>query len=239
MCLREISRLSTHISLENHRGIKVKTIEFIDEADQVSLDDLISPWIFESLGDMPLIQADVNIISKKYKSKDEELPANLQVLDPKKLNGDNNALLVVGHQLLSNDRVGNLSLLLSEVKQGGFLLSREKIEDSENVEHLAQIKGLHVILEKKCGKEMFILLRKQEKLKDRVLVINVNNENFNWVDEMRETMSEELKKETGESTRVIFVGQGEFDNGICKFNKITTSILVKYISYLLFQVLLA
>ncbi|OXU25389.1 hypothetical protein TSAR_001850 [Trichomalopsis sarcophagae] len=212
--LREISRLSTHIGFENHQGIKVKTIEFIDETDQVPTDKLLSPWFSESLGDLPLIQADIGIVSTKHKTKDDTLPANVQLVDPKKLTADGTSLLAVGHRLLSNDRAENLKLLLAEVKQGGFVLSREDIDGTKNVEQAAQAKGLRVILEKKSGKELFVLLRKQVKPRERDVVIKVDNDKFDWVDKMRETMSAELEKETATNTKIIFVGQGDFENGL-------------------------
>ncbi|XP_001605700.1 fatty acid synthase [Nasonia vitripennis] len=212
--LREISRLSTHIGFENHQGIKVKTIEFIDETDQVPTDKLLSPWFSESLGDLPLIQADIGIVRAKHKTKDDTLPANVQLVDPKKLTADGTSLLAVGHRLLSNDRAENLRLLLAEVKQGGFVLSRENVDGTKNVEQAAQAKGLRVILEKKSGKELFVLLRKQVKPRERDVVIKVDNDKFDWVDKMRETMSAELEKETATNTKIIFVGQGDFENGL-------------------------
>lgn len=212
--LPEIIRLSTHICLENYSGIKVRTVELIEEADQVSFANVLSTWISEALGDMPLIQADITILSTKKKFEDGTLPQNVSIVDPKKLSADGNALLAIGHRLLTKERADKLDALLPELRCGGFVLTREDVSDTKNVEDLAQNKGFDVILEKKYGSEAFILLKKREKLRERTLVIHVSNEKFDWVEKMRKTMTEELEKETAKNTKIIFVGQGDFENGI-------------------------
>ena len=212
--LPEIAKLVAEISLENQLGIKVKTIEFIEEADEVPINALLSPLLSASFGDEPLVQADINIVCENVKLKDtSDLPANVVVADLKKVNSDANALLVVGHRLLSKSREANLNLLLSALKGDGFLLTREVISELGNIETTVQEKRLHIILEKKYKNEAFILLRKFESLPKNISVIVVKNDSFNWVEDMRKVMSEELEKETSEPTRILFVGQGEFENG--------------------------
>lgn len=210
----EIVRLSSHIGLENQLGIKVKTIELIEEADQVPIEETLSPLIAEALGDMPLIQADVSIAGNNVNYDSGDLPGGVSVGDLKKVNADSNALLVVGHKLLTPARVENLSLLKTSLKEGGFILSRENAAETKSVIEYANSKGLDVILEKTSGTDLFVLLRKREKPARKTLVINVSNEDFEWVEEMKKTMKEELEKETAGSLRIVFVSEGDFENGM-------------------------
>lgn len=212
--LPEVARLSTHISFENSSGIKVKTIELIEEDDKVSFNDLLSPWVSEALGDMPLIQADVGIYGTNLKFEDgTTIPPSITTGDIKKVAVDSNALLAVGHNLLTSKRLENLTLLLQALKEGGFILSREN-KDLKDVENLAVAKGLDVLLEKTSGKELFVLMRKLVKVPEKSLVVHVNNQKFDWVETMKKTLSTEVEKESAGSTRILFVGQGDFENGI-------------------------
>ena len=208
LSLRDIAKLSTNISLENTVGIKVKTIEFIDESDIISVDKLLSPWLLESLNEIPLIQADVAVYSAKNKFENQTLPSNVPIVDPKKITSDSNALIGVGHNLLK-DRSNNLTLLLEALKTGGFLLTREA-NNIGNIESIAESKGLDVILEKSFENEIFVLLKKHIQPK-KTVVITVDEGNFNWIKTMHKTMLEET--EDIKSSRFLYVAQGTFDHG--------------------------
>ena len=210
--IRDAARLSAHIAMENNLGIKIKTLELLEEADKVPVEQLVSPYMSEALGDMPLIQADVSIVGNNIVFEDDALPSNIVVNELKKIATDGSALLAVGHRLLQPERAENLELLIPAVKEGGFLVSRESPE-IKNIEDLAKAKGLHVILQKIVGKDLFVLLRKVEKAKKKTLVINISNEKFNWVEEMQKTMKEVLEKENPGTVKIIYVGQEGFENG--------------------------
>ena len=211
--LRDIIRMSTHIGLENHLGIKVKTLELIEEEDKVDPEELLSPLIVDALGDMPLIQADVGIIGRDISFEEGVLPPNVSVTDVKKVTGDPNTLLVAGHHLFTPNRTDNLNLLVGYLKDGGFLLTREDEAQSKNIEELVQSKGLHLIMQKKNGNQLLVLLKKREKLAKKMVVVHINNDTFDWVDEMKKVMTDVLEKETPGSTRVIFVSERSFESG--------------------------
>lgn len=209
--LRAAVRLATHIALENHLGIKVKSVELLDEED-VIVDDLVSPLILETLGDMPLIQADVNLGTSKV-FEGGELSANVTVSEAKKvITADSNALIAVGHQLLTKNKTEELSQLLFALKDGGFLISCEssdtKIPDS--------IKNgdADVVLEKKTEKGVLVLLRKRDRLMKHSAVIKVNNKEFSWVEEMKKTLKAEADKDFSGNSRIIIVGEGDFETGL-------------------------
>ncbi|XP_014204160.1 fatty acid synthase-like [Copidosoma floridanum] len=213
--LREVAKVVSQIAVENHMGIKVKTVELISEPDKISPKDVISPLIVESLEDMPLIQAETIILSTKSKFSEEfALPPSISIVDPKKASADANSLMVVGHRLLTDTLADNLGLLLREVKPNGFVLTRENASDASKLDQLAQSRDLTVVLAKRHESHVFVLLRRQEKLRAQIYVVHVNNEKLDWVDDMRKVMAEALKNENTANSRVLLVGQGNFENGL-------------------------
>lgn len=204
-------RLATHIALECNLGIKVKSVELADD-ENISADDLISPLILDTLGDMPLIQADVNIGTSKT-FEENQFPDNIVINDPKKvINPEANALIAIGHQLITKNKVEDLKKLLFAVKDGGFIISCEsndtKIPDStENNE-------ADIVLEKKTEKGVIVLLRKRDRLIKYSSVIKINNNEFSWVEEMKKTLKSEAEKDFGGNLRIVIVGEGDFESGL-------------------------
>lgn len=216
--MQHVVRMATHFGLENHLGIKIKTVELIEETDHVETDQLVSPLIAEALGDMPLIQADISIAGTDVVFEEGEIPANITITDVKKVNVETNAVLAVGHKLLTPERAENLKVLTSGIEDGGFVLTRESLEtNSQKAEEYAQSKGFSILLEKKVGNELFVLLRKRTKAPRKTVVINISNDRFDWVDEMKKVMKEELDKETAGGIRIVYVSQGDFENGMICF----------------------
>lgn len=219
LSLRDVARLVTNLALENQIGIKVKTLEIVEDVDNLAFERLLSPMFAESLGDIPLIQVDAAIVASKTFLESGSLPSNVSSLDSKKITKDTAALIAVGHRLLSDDRKNNLNLLLQGLKDGGFLLSRESNKDLGDLTMAARDNGLHLIMEKKSNDEQLILFRKIEKLSDNVSVVHVDNESFDWIDEMKQTLSKELEKKSGTASRVLFVGEGDYENGTYRKKK--------------------
>ena len=204
-------RLATHIALENHLGIKVKSVELGDE-DNITEEDLASPFILETLGDMPLIQADINV-GTSITFEEGKLSANITVGEIKKvINADANALIAVGHQLLSKNKHDALNQLLFAVKEGGFLISFEA--NDENIPDSINNGEADVVLEKKTEKGLLVLIRKRDRLVRQTAVVKVNNNEFSWVEEMKKTLKAECDKDFSSNSRIIIVGQGDFETGL-------------------------
>ncbi|KAJ8679083.1 hypothetical protein QAD02_014870 [Eretmocerus hayati] len=217
MSLRDIVRMSAHIGLENLLGIKVKAIELVENADKVPIDELLSPLIVDALGDMPLIQAEVLIAGNDLSYESSEVPNNVPITETKKLSAETAALLGAGYKLLTPERAENLKLMITSLKDGGFLLTREDARQIQNIEEFAQRSNLQVLAEKKCGPHLFVLLKKKEKIPKKTLVIEVSNNSFDWVEQMRKTMTDVLEKETPGSTRIVYVSEADFENGLVGF----------------------
>lgn len=207
--LEEAVRLSTHIALEYHQVIKVKTIEFIDESDNVTAERLVSPVLTTVLNDLPSIQ--MNVLLASPAGRYNALPVEVNSIDTKKLAEEENALLVVGIGLLTRNKNDQLQQILSKLKDGGFMLTREKSFKPENIAALSKF-GLDVILEKKTDKESIILLKKREQLIRKTEIVHVNNNEFSWLEKLKSIINVENK--STDDIKVILVSEGDYESGL-------------------------
>jgi fatty acid synthase len=211
--LADIAKLVIHISLENNLLIKVKTVELVEETDAVTADDLLSPLIAKCLNDFPLIQEDISIINTNTKLNLDDLSQNILVANSKSTNTNSNVLVAMGHRLLTKSRMENLNLLVQTLKIGGFVITREVEANPSNIQAIAEGRQLDIIMAKKYKNEVFLLLKKRIEIISKISVVHVTNDKFKWIEDMRKIMTEELEKENHSSTRILFVGQGDFENG--------------------------
>ncbi|XP_023289558.1 fatty acid synthase [Orussus abietinus] len=216
MSLQHAVRLAAHLALENHLTIKVKCIELLNESDKKDVEDVVSPILLEVLGDLPLMQADITILAPADSFEEGVIPAEIVLAEPKKLPSDTSALIVVGRGLLEDKQQEQRSLLLPALKEAGFVITRES-PDLEDIAGRALKFGLNVILQKRTGNELLVLLRKREKSPTRTVVVFVRNEDFSWVSELQKATKEEVEKEVEGISRIILVSQGDFESGLVGF----------------------
>lgn len=207
--LREAVRLSTHIALEYHQAIHVKAIELIDESDNLTTEELVSPILTEVLGDLPLIQMNVLLVTQT--DRFDTLPLNVNAIDSQQLAKEENALLVVGVGLLTRDKNDQLQQILPKLKNGGFVLTRERSSKPETLAGLSKL-GLNVILQKSTDNESIILLKKREKLARKTEIVRVNNNEFSWVNKLNSIINAK-----NDDTGVILVGEEKFESGLLGF----------------------
>ncbi|KYN01849.1 Fatty acid synthase [Cyphomyrmex costatus] len=209
--LKEMIRLSTQIALEYHQTIHIKTIELIDDSDKVTMDELASPMLTEILGEMPLVQAKVHLSAPSNRF-DYLLFPNVITSDINKISKEDNLMLAIGIGLLSRNKSLQLEEILLKLKNGGFVLTREKFK-LENLSTLSK-HGLDVILEKNIGEETVVLLKKKEQLVSKTEVIHVNNNQFTWLKKLNSFMN--IESETNEM-RIILVSEAELESGLLGF----------------------
>lgn len=94
--------------MENIQTFKVKTIELVDEEYKSNSLEPIIESIGDVLGDLPLIQAELLVISEETL----ELPKNITV-ENKKLTGETNTVVFVGANLLTRPEVSYIQHILS------------------------------------------------------------------------------------------------------------------------------
>ncbi|XP_011878072.1 PREDICTED: fatty acid synthase [Vollenhovia emeryi] len=211
--LKEAIRLSTHIAIECHQSIHVKTIELIDDSDNVTVDKLASPVLTEILDDLPLIQPKVYLSAPSNRFDNNSLPSNVIPIDMSKVPKEENILLAVGIGLLSRNKTQQLENILSKLKNGGFILTRERLSKFENLSSSSK-HDLNVILEKSIGEETIVLLKKKKQLARKTEIIHVKNDQFTWLEKLNSLMN---AKSEAVDMRVILIGEGELESGLLGF----------------------
>lgn len=93
-------RVNMQIALENSHGIKVRVVEVVDEATQKNA-VLLGPVIHQVLGDQPLVQPEIIVLSKDVIQD----VSNVTVEDKQLSTMENNFTLVVGSKLLERQEV--------------------------------------------------------------------------------------------------------------------------------------
>jgi len=205
-------RMSTQFALEDHQIIKATAIELVEDADNVTLQDLSSTLLIEAFADIPLIQANVIILTSPNRFDPAELYSNVSVADFNKPFTGNKALIATGFNLLTK-RQNSLEKLLPLLREGGYLLTREKCNINNYDEYLRKY-ALCVILEKRTDKEIIILLKKKVTIKD-IIVVYINNDNFNWLEDLKHLVDDDNKHD--DSSRIVIVGEEDFECGLLGF----------------------
>ncbi|XP_029167464.1 fatty acid synthase-like [Nylanderia fulva] len=210
--LQEAIRLATHIAIEYHQALNVKTIELIDDSDNVTSNELVSPILVKILADLPLVQPNVLLTASPNRFDDNALPPNVTYINSlKQLSNEENALLAVGVELLTRKKSDQLEEILSKLRNGGFVLTREKLSKSENLSALSKY-NLDVILEKNTSTENIILLKKKEQSIKKTDVIHINNNEFTWLEKLNSIMN--LENVTIDNRRIILVGEKDPECGL-------------------------
>lgn len=209
--LQEAIRLSTHIALEYHQTVHVKTVELIDNSDNVTIEELASPVLTDVLNDLPLIQANVFLAAPPTLIDNNELPSNVNIVNITTLSKDQKILLAVGVGLLTRSKSDKLKDILSILRNGGFILTRETLSKSENLSALLSDCDLDVILEKSTDKESIILLKKRELIR-KTEIVHINNKEFSWLEKVNSIMND-----ITDNMRIILVGEGDPDCGLLGF----------------------
>ncbi|XP_036143145.1 fatty acid synthase [Monomorium pharaonis] len=210
--LNEAIRISAQLVLEDHQITKVKAIELVEDVDDVTLEYLSSSLLIEAFEDIPLIQTNVTLLTSPNRFSSEDLLQNILISDINKPTVNDKVLIVAGFNLLSKHQA-SLERLLPFLKEGGYLLTREKCDIYDHSKYQQQYK-LNLILEKRTDKEMIVLMKKKVYVKNHI-VVRISNNNFNWLDDLKPLVSDESKLE--EDSRIIIVGEGDYECGLLGF----------------------
>ncbi|XP_035742579.1 fatty acid synthase-like [Vespa mandarinia] len=108
MSLREILTLCMHITLENIPMKKVKTIELVEDNDNISAEKLVSPLFRDILANLPSIQASINLFAPPKKFSEEDILKYVEISKSTKLRTDDVAILTVACCLLTNEKKESL-----------------------------------------------------------------------------------------------------------------------------------
>lgn len=198
------------LALEDQQDIKVKAIELVEDIDNVTLEELSSPMLIKAFNDIPLIQANVTLLTSSNRFSRAELPQNITIAD---LNAsiDDKVLIAVGFNLLTKQI--SLEKLLPLIREGGYLLTREKCNLINYDKYLRQYE-LNIILEKRSDTEVIVLLKKKVEIKT-MSVVYIDNNNFDWLQKLKLLLKNENQLVT--DNRIIIVGENDFECGLLGF----------------------
>jgi len=209
--LGETIQISVQLALEDHQIIKIKAIELVEDIDNVTLEELSSPLLIKAFNDVPLIQANVTLLTSSNRFSPADLPQNVTIADLNASSIDDKALIAVGFNLLTKQI--SLERLLPLIREGGYLLTREKYNIINYDKYLQQYE-LNVILEKRTDTEIIVLLKKKVEIKETT-VVYIDNNNFNWLEKLKLLLNDE--NQLVKDSRIIIVGEKDFECGLLGF----------------------
>lgn len=173
LTLEQSVRVMVQLAFENIQNIKVRTVELLEDLSTENV-DLLSKYVQLVLGDLPLIQADINILTTKQQHLEEMTGINVS---EKKLVTESGCLLVVISNVL--ERTQLLQTALGVLVRGGFVVARESKDfDVTNID----TPNVEVILQHKLETEQIILLRKQNDTKLSTAVdVSAGPDDLTWM----------------------------------------------------------
>ncbi|XP_046739716.1 fatty acid synthase-like [Diprion similis] len=209
-----ITRIAVQIALENHGGIRMKTVELIDDGDDACPENLISPLIREVLSNLPLLEADLNIFAPLDKFSENALSSDIKISQPKNLAAEFDAVLIITRGLFSCKNREMLKRVETAMKGGSFMLAREPLNNDPEIVRNAMDKEFHIVLEKCTLSEFIILLRKKEQLPGLTTVINIDNYEFTWLNNLQIALKAENEKAGRTTNRILLVHEGDLQSGL-------------------------
>ncbi|CAB3220194.1 unnamed protein product [Arctia plantaginis] len=196
MAVEDILRSNLQLVLENIQTYKVKCIELADEEYKNNDLNPLLEKVGDVLGDLPLVQAELLLIS----NEPIEMPSHITV-ENKKLQGESNAVVCIGANLLSRPEV--LQQAISTLRDKCFIISREKDRPDPK-----QYSGIYdIVTIQDTGIEYLVLFRKRVGARPAKFVrILASDQSFSWIDKVKE----ELK----EGQKLVLYTQNEHINGL-------------------------
>ncbi|KAL6267253.1 hypothetical protein P5V15_000327 [Pogonomyrmex californicus] len=210
--LNEAIRIAAQLALEDHQIIKVKTIEVVEDIDSITVNNLSSSFLLKAFGDMPMIQANINLLTSPSRFNPTDLSSDILIGDINTRTVDDKALIVAGFNLLTKKQI-SLERLLSFLREGGYLLSRERCNVIDYDKYLQQYK-LNVVLEKRTDEETIVLLKKKVQI-GKITTVYINNDDFNWLEDLKSLVSNESNID--KTSRIVIVGENDFECGLLGF----------------------
>ncbi|KAL6257917.1 hypothetical protein P5V15_011516 [Pogonomyrmex californicus] len=210
--LNEVIRIIAQLALEDHQIMNVKTIELVEDIDNVAVNDLSSSLLLEAFGDMPLTQANINLLTSANRFDPTDLSSNILIGDINTPSVDDKALIVAGFNLLTKEKIF-LPRFLSFLREGGYLLSREKSNVIDYDKYLQQYE-LNVILEKRTDEETVVLFKKKVQ-SGKMITVYINNDDFNWLEDLKLLVNNDTNRDR--NSRIVIVGENDFECGLLGF----------------------
>ncbi|XP_076644466.1 fatty acid synthase [Halictus rubicundus] len=211
--LEEMVVLSSQVALESSLLTTPKILELIDPDDNLPIEEVLTPTVLKVLGNQPMIRPKMVLAanSERY----EKLPdiEKITVLEPNKLPEDGSIFMAITYDISTRKRQHYLDQLMQAIVDDGFILTKEHVVNSDTYLYLRGYE-LAVVLEKSYKGQTLLLLKRLEKLPRITEVVYVNNNEFSWLNKVKEMLkAQEGKKKNERDTRLVLVAEGDLENG--------------------------
>ncbi|XP_046415450.1 fatty acid synthase-like isoform X1 [Neodiprion fabricii] len=214
MELTVLIKIALQIAIENNFNNKVKTVELINNVDNISHGDLTSPVIQEVLRDMPFIQMDLNIITPLNKFSDDASLSGIKIIESQKLSTEFDALLIIINGLFTSNRAEMVEKIQTATRPGGFILVREPLKTNVDSIRNTMSKITDVILDKRTSDELVILFRKRVQTFELTTVIKIRNDEFTWLTTLQAALKVASETKQRTQKQILILSEGDFESGL-------------------------
>ncbi|KAB0791247.1 hypothetical protein PPYR_03047 [Photinus pyralis] len=191
--LVEAVRVNTQIVIENSRQLTFNCVEVVEDSRS---SEPITPILQQVLGDEPLIQPNLVVLS----SRDLAFDA-IDVRDQKLAEGPNDHLLVIVANALRSPQL--LEEALMALKGGGFVLSREGVGFHQDPDGVPDVEMISVY---ETEAETLVLLQKRKPTGSLTIVDLDNVANFTWLPTLQGLVKD--------NKNVMLVAQNDSTTGV-------------------------
>ncbi|XP_076226839.1 fatty acid synthase [Nomia melanderi] len=211
--LEEMIILSSQIALDSNIVMSPKIVELIDLEDNLSVEDVLTPTILKVFGDLPMIRPKIVLAANTEQYEKLSELENVTIIEPNKLPEDGSVYMAVAYNILTRKRQHYLDQLMQSLPEYGFILTKETTVNSDTYKYIQEYE-LSVILEKCCQDEILLFLKKRERSPPNTEVVFVNNNEFSWLNKVKEVLQTEGGKKSHEKdVRLVLVADEDLDNG--------------------------
>ncbi|XP_076761887.1 fatty acid synthase-like [Xylocopa sonorina] len=211
--LEQMIILSTQIALENHITNTPKFLELINQEDKLPVDEILTPVIMKTLGNLPMICPSFNLAAKAKQNEKLPIDEKVTLIEPSRLPEDGSIFMVVAYNILSNKRSDILEQILRATVDHGFVLLRENVVNKDTFSQLKAYE-LDTVLEKTFNNQTLLLIRKEAQPPQKTEVVYVKNNEFSWVEKVKAVLNSVKDSAADGTVRLVLVGEGDMESGV-------------------------
>lgn len=200
--------VASQLALENSSGaLKMKVVEV---ALGRPTEALLIPKVQSILECQPMLAVDCTVIAQGGidAAVMEEKTIKIASKDPAADVFEQNVHYILMSDVLVHNQASILQNAVRSLKSGGFIL----LEEPRNFNDFKLLKqeNLEVVYQQPTETKMFILVRQSEEIPQDLFVIMINENNFSWVEPLKEA----LRESETTNQKIYLVAQGQELNGL-------------------------
>lgn len=188
LSFKESLRVNVQIALENLPTLRTKIVEVPSGARN----DYLAPLLLEVLGDLPLMQPEVTILTAK------QLEIEGITIENKPLQDESKCFLVILDEASKSKE--RLHEAFGALLNQGFVLSRENLNQTIEFDDSVTVLTVH-----ETEEETLVLLTRKKTMRKRTVVEIKNDPEFQWLPLLQAAIK---------TTDVVAVSQNQPESGI-------------------------